>query len=335
MSSISVNRNGAIGELVLNNDKTLNALTHADIKALQQGLAAHQADPEVHAIVIHSKSERAFCAGGDMKQVRDYILAERFDDIHAFFTDEYALNKAIASCTKPYIALMHGIAMGGGLGISVHGDVRIVTETSVLAMPESRIGFFADVGASYFLPRLPQRAGWWLSLTAASVKGHEAVQVGLATHFVNSDKRGELLDSLNKALQALPAPSAELINTAMHEVLDQYTTQTPDNGFDHIMKKRQTWFADNNLDAIKKRLESSVQQGDEDAAHLQHLLDTGSPYSAQISLQLLADATGRTLEECLALELALGEQAVRYPDCAEGVRAVLVDKDRKPAWQPL
>ena len=186
MSCVRVETNGAIGELILCNDRTLNALTHADINALHAGLAAHEANPLVRAVLIRSESDRAFCAGGDMKQIREHVLAEQFDAINAFFTDEYALNLAIAQCTKPYIALMHGIAMGGGLGISVHGSVRIVTESSILAMPESRIGFFPDVGASYFLPRLPRRAGWWLGLTAASVKAQEAVQVGLATHFVQS-----------------------------------------------------------------------------------------------------------------------------------------------------
>lgn len=332
MSSIKVSTDGAIGELILCNDKTLNALTHEDIRALHLGLAAHEADPSVRAIVIRSQSDRAFCAGGDMKQIREHILAERFDDINTFFTDEYALNLAIANCTKPYVAVMHGIAMGGGLGVSVHGRVRIVTETSVLAMPESRIGFFPDVGASYFLQHLPKRAGWWLGLTAASVKAHEAVRVGLATHFVQSHRLDELLATLNTALQALTAVSPERIEQTVRTTLDDYATQAPDNSFDAVMKKRQFWFADNDLDAINQRLIDSVQSGDDDARHLKNLLDAGSPYSARISLQLMKDASGKALEDCLALELALGAKAVRYPDCAEGVRAVLVDKDRNPSW---
>ena len=333
MSCVKVDTNGAIGELILCSDKTLNALTHADITVLHSGLAEHEADPSVRAIVVRSESERAFCAGGDMKQIREYILAGRFDDIDAFFADEYALNQAIADCTKPYIALIHGIAMGGGLGISVHGSVRIVTESSVLAMPESRIGFFPDVGASYFLPRLPQRAGWWLGLTAAPVKGHEAVQVGLATHFVPSHRLDDLIVSLNSALQALAVSTPELIDNVVLTTLNDYAIEAPDNGFDSVMTRRQSWFAGSDLDAINRRLADSMQQGDEDARQLKAMLDAASPYSARVTVQLLNDATGKSLKDCLALERALGAKAVRYPDCAEGVRAVLVDKDRNPKWQ--
>ncbi|MFK8079827.1 MAG: enoyl-CoA hydratase/isomerase family protein [Granulosicoccus sp.] len=131
MTFVRVQKNGALGEILLCSPSTLNALTHADIKALRSGLAAHEADPSVRAIVLRSDSDKAFCAGGDMKQVRSHILAQRFDLVEDYFTDEYALNLAIARCTKPYIALMKGIAMGGGLGISVHGDFRVVSEQSL------------------------------------------------------------------------------------------------------------------------------------------------------------------------------------------------------------
>ena len=120
----------------------------------------------------------------------------------------------------------------------------------------------------------------------------------------------------------------------MHQTLDAFATKATDNEFDTVMAQRQSWFADSDLDAIKHRLTTSAQSGSEDARHLKALLDTGSPYSARISLQLLEEAAGKTLKDCLALELALGSKVVRFPDCAEGVRAVLVDKDRNPSWQP-
>ncbi|MFK7996325.1 MAG: enoyl-CoA hydratase/isomerase family protein [Granulosicoccus sp.] len=333
MTLVKLQQNGAIGELMLCSPKTLNALTHTDIQAVRSGLARFEADATVRAIVIRSDSERAFCAGGDMKRIREHILAKRFDDIERFFTDEYALNLAISRCQKPYIALMNGIAMGGGLGISVHGHFRVVSENSRLAMPESRIGFFADVGASYFLPKLPHRAGYWLGLTSVSVKGHEALLVGLATHYIKSESFGALQEELAARLLALDcdAPKEEMHN-AVRSTLDAFSAPCPDDNFVTILAQREQWFADNSLDAIQDRLAAATNAGDEDAAQLLALLEAGSPYSARSLMSLLENASNKTLQQCLELELALGAEAVRYPDCAEGVRAVLVDKDQSPAW---
>jgi len=200
MSQVKVSQQGALGELLLDNPSTLNALTLSDIQALHTGLHEHEANPDVKAIVIRSSSSKAFCAGGDMKHIRTQAMQGNVESIESFFREEYALNLAIARCSKPYIALMDGIAMGGGLGVSVHGSVRVVTERSLLAMPETRIGFFPDVGASYFLPRLHHGAGIWLGLTSMAVRGHEAVDVGLATHYVKSDQLNSLWEALNAAL---------------------------------------------------------------------------------------------------------------------------------------
>jgi len=333
MTIVRVNRQGIIGELILCGTKTLNALTHKDIKAFKAGLDQHVADSSVRAIVVRSESGKAFCAGGDMKQIREHILAERFDEIKDYFSDEYSLNLAISRCTKPYISLMHGITMGGGLGISVHGTARIVTETSLLAMPETRIGFFPDVGASYFLPRLPHRAGYWLALTADSVTGPQAVRLGLATHYMDSSRLDEIIPALNAALDKQNLSSTAAWFETVEQCLEAMGETVSDEKFERDVEKRSAWFADDHIPAIRHRLTVDSLNNDKDATRLLMLLDEGSPYSEKITLQLLREAAGQDLQNCLLLELALSDKAVRYPDCAEGVRAVLVDKDRKPVWQ--
>ena len=169
--SIRVEKQGAIGFLVLSQPSTLNALTLDMVDALHGGLRVLEADASINIIVIRSSSNRAFCAGGDMKRIRQYCMDKNFEAVSRYFSNEYALNLAIARCSKPYLALIDGIAMGGGLGVSVHGRFRVVTEKALMAMPETRIGFFPDIGASYFLPRLPSRCGYWLGLTSETIKG--------------------------------------------------------------------------------------------------------------------------------------------------------------------
>lgn len=338
--SIQVTRDGPLGHLVLCDAGTLNALTLDAIKALRNGLAQHEADPQIKAIVISSQSERAFCAGGQMKSLRKSAIDQRFDEIDTFFENEYGLNLAIANCSKPYIALIDGIAMGGGLGISVHGFARVVTERAVLAMPESRIGFFPDVGASYFLQTLPQRAGYWLGLTAAPLKAGEAVIAGLATHYVAGNQLPTLLARLHASLQQVDADDAKGCLSIVTSELGKLGNMPTDVAFEDTLAKRKKWFADSDLNAIRQRLiDASNTNGDntisdrEDAQQLLTLLDAGSPYSARITLELFQKTKGQSLENCLKLERQLANEACRHPDFVEGIRSVLVDKDRNPCWK--
>lgn len=333
MSRIQITQDSVIGELILDNPKTLNALSQADIQAIKSGLDAHEANPDVRAIIIRSTSHKAFCAGGDMKHIRELALAGEVDKIHGYFQNEYALNLAIARCSKPYIALLDGIAMGGGLGISIHGKYRIVTERSMLAMPETRIGFFPDVGASYFLPRLPHRAGFWLGLTSMAVHGQEAVAVGLATHLINSEKLESLRDTIRESLQQLPGPDDATLYQCVTDSIESAAEQVNKQDFQACLEQRELWFANSDLSIIRDKLQGAVNAGHEDAAHLLELFNAGSPHAMQLTLQLLADAQGKSLEQCLQLELALSSKTALHADCIEGIRAVLVDKDRKPLWQ--
>ena len=340
MSGIQVETQGSVGYLTLSKPETLNAITQEMIDELHQGLRQHEENVSVKIIVLRSASERAFCAGGDMKRIRQYALDKEKEPIKHFFTQEYALNLAIANCSKPYVSIIDGVAMGGGLGLSVHGHYVVVTEHALMAMPESRIGFFPDVGASHFLQNLPYNCGNWLALTAMSVKGAQAVQAGLATHHIKRDQLPALLSQLENWQEERnenqqQATDENSIGSALHSIqqcLDSVSQSVVDNDFTTVLQQREHWFSSDHMPTIRNQL-SEASANNEDALKLLTLIEKGSPHSYALTLTLLADTKGMSLENCLTAELALSVDAAFHPDLAEGVRAVLVDKDHKAAWQ--
>lgn len=339
-NGIRIDTRGPLGMLVMSRPATLNALTIDMVQALSAGLRQLESDNEIKLIIICSDSERAFCAGGDMKRIRQHALNDEHDAIGHYFTNEYALNLAIAKSRKPFLALIDGVAMGGGLGVSVHGQYRVVTERALMAMPESRIGFFPDVGASWFLPRLPQRCGYWLGLTSASVSGREAIEVGLATHYIASESLDALLCALEAALQDESCHTCDEACRIVERVLAEETDESVSDdsrsaeeaeAFRQVIAQRAQWFSDDDLASIRARLQADAEQS-EDATHMLALLDSASPYSLDTTLTLFRQASGLELEDCLQLELQTAQEACRHPDLVEGVRAVLVDKDKNPRW---
>ena len=308
-------RQGRVGRLTLNRPKALNAIDGGMVRTLHGALDAWRDDPAIEAVVIEGAGGRAFCAGGDIRQVRDLALAGRHAEIEAFFADEYALNAAIARYPKPYVALIDGVCMGGGMGLSIHGSARVVTDAAVLAMPETGIGFFPDVGASYFLPRLPGDHGMVLALTGARVGGADAAGLGLATHYVARDRIAVLADELAEAgivalaTAALPLPTDA--GVAPPEVVAAFGADSVAGILDRLASLR--------------------------SAPAQEMLDTlrsRSPTAVLRTFELMRLGARRTLEQCLAIELELARHATRHPDFAEGVRAMVVDKDRNPRWSP-
>ena len=305
---------GRIGRLLLDRPAALNALDPGMIRALHAGLDAFAARPEIHAVAVAGAGGRAFCAGGDIRAVRAQALAGDMASVRAFFAEEYALNAAIAAFPIPYVALIDGICMGGGIGISVHGDIRVATEAALFAMPETGIGLFPDVGGSYFLPRLPGALGFYLGLTGARLSGADAVHAGLATHFVPRAGLAALEADLARdgvaaiARHAAPLPPFSL---APHQA-----------AIDRC-------FGGASLPAILAALEAE----DTEWAHATlTTLRAMSPASLLWSHRLLREGAHRHLGACLDAELALVLRVTRHPDFAEGVRAMLVDKDRKPVW---
>ena len=314
--TVIARRDGRAGRLLLNRPKALNALDLPMIRALAAGLAAWRDDPTIHLVLIEGAGDRAFCAGGDVRALRQHQLDGDRPPINAFFQEEYALNLQIATYPKPYVALIDGICMGGGIGVSLHAPYRVATEHASFAMPETAIGFFPDIGASFFLPRLPGEIGTWLGLTGARIVGADAVHAGLATHFT---PRADL-----------PALAAALAADGIG-ALGPRAAALP--GFTHADSRAaiDACFAARTIPDLLARL---AAEGSQWARETLTTLGTVSPSALFWTLRLLREGAGRTLPQCLAAEFALTHTTMRHPDFIEGVRAMVVDKDRRPAWSP-
>ncbi len=314
--SVIAARDGRIGRLTLNRPKTLNALDLGMLRAIAGALDSWRDDPHVHAVVIEGAGGRAFCAGGDIRAIRQLSLDGDREGVETFFAEEYALNQAIAEYTKPYIALVDGICMGGGIGVSVHGGYRVASEHAMFAMPETAIGFFPDIGASYFLPRLPGALGLFLGLTGTRVLGADAVHAGLATHFTPRARLAELVAAL-----AQDGPAA----------LGRFAETLPPSTLDADRPAIEQCFAAGSVADIFTRLERTPGEW---ASRTLETLRGMSPSALLWSLRIIVEGADRSLGQCLAAELALTRTATSNGEFLEGVRAMVVDKDRQPKWQP-
>ncbi|MFG2714310.1 enoyl-CoA hydratase/isomerase family protein [Streptomyces goshikiensis] len=308
---------GRAGRLVLNRPKALNALSHSMVLRIEEALTAWRDDPAVETVVISGAGERGLCAGGDIRAI--YEDARTGGSASAdFWRDEYRLNALIARYPKPYVALMDGIVMGGGVGVSAHGTVRVVTERSRVAMPETGIGFVPDVGGTYLLALAPGELGTHLALTGAPVGAADALLCGLADHFVPSERLGALVADLARAPvhDALapyvgPAPAGEL--ASHHEWIDHcYAADTVEEVMDRL-------------------LASGVPAAKEAAA----TLAAKSPTALKVTLEALRRARRLgPLERVLEQEYRVSCAALSSPDLVEGIRAQVIDKDRAPRWSP-
>jgi enoyl-CoA hydratase len=314
--TVIARRDGRIGRIVLNRPQALNALDLPMIRGCARALAGWREDPHVHGVVIEGAGDRAFCAGGDIRALRQYELDGEHHKAETFFREEYELNLMIATYPKPYVALIDGICMGGGIGVSVHAPYRVATERAAFAMPETAIGFFPDIGATFFLPRLPGQLGTFLGLTGLRMQGADAVHAGLATHFVPR----EVLPALSQTL-ADDGPGALGAHAAP---LPPFSLAAERVAIDHC-------FGAGSMREIVRRLEAL---GTEWSAGSLATLRTVSPSALCWTLEAMRRGANLTLPQCQAAELALTRTAMRHPDFAEGVRAMVVDKDRKPRWQP-
>jgi enoyl-CoA hydratase len=314
--SIVARRAGAAGTILMNRPRALNALDLGMIEGIAAALRDFRDDPALRLVLLEGAGGRAFCAGGDVRRIRELALAGDAAGIEAFFAAEYAMNLGIADFPKPWISLIDGVCMGGGIGVSVHGSHRIVTEHALLAMPETAIALFPDVGTSFVLPRLPGALGNWLALTGARLKGAEAVEAGLATHFMPRESipalRAALLEGDAGAVARFAQPVPPGAIAAQRAAIDRC--------FGHAT-----------LLAIRAAL---AAEGSDWAAAQLAILDRVSPTSMAVTLELLRRGTTMDLAACLRMELALTRTVTRHPDFAEGVRAVLVDKDNAPRWAP-
>jgi enoyl-CoA hydratase len=306
-------REGRAGFILLNRPRALNALDHSMIHEIAAALDTWRDDPSVHAVVIEGAGGRAFCAGGDIRAVREMALAGRQADIHQFFAEEYAVNQAIASYPKPFIALVDGICMGGGIGVSVHGAIRVASESAMFAMPETGIALFPDVGATYILPRLRGHIGMYMALTGARLMGPDAAFAGLATHFTDRDTIAGLSAAVAadgvSALARVPRPFEPPLAAHINAINRCFGADSV-AGIISGLEAEQTDWARDTLATLRSM----------------------SPSAILWTFEIVRAGVGRTLPQCLAAELALTQHATQHPDFAEGVRAMVVDKDRKPHW---
>jgi enoyl-CoA hydratase len=310
-------KRGALGLLTLDRPKALNALTHGMITAIVAALTPWAADDGVKAVAIRGEGDRAFCAGGDIRAVQQAVIAGT-DGGPRLLADEYRMNALIGAYPKPYVALLHGITMGGGAGISVHGCTRLADASLIFAMPETGIGFIPDVGASYFLSRAPDRLGLYLGLTASSIGLGDAMAAGLVTHGVARTDFDAVSAALAKG-ETVEKAIAPFVRKSAAGLLAEHR------------RRIATIFSAPSVEAILERLD---RDGSAFAVETAQVIRSRSPTALKLVFRQLHAAEGLSLKECLAMEYRLALRMLQGHDFREGVRAALVDKDRQPKWQP-
>jgi enoyl-CoA hydratase len=323
-SEILFERRGAAGIVTLNRPKALNAVTHGMVKALRAQLDGWADDPAVTRVVIQATGERAFSAGGDIRVLYDLGQAGRHDEALQFWRDEYSLNAAIKGFRKPYVALIDGLVMGGGVGVSVNGSHRVAGDRFSFAMPEVGIGFFPDVGATWFLPRMPGEIGTFCALTGDRFTASDGVSFGIATHRVPSRHFPALIEGLSGTV------SVDAVLAAFAEPAGGGAILSRDTAIDRL-------FAERSVEAILDALDreaSDRRQEAEWAAKTAATMRTKSPLSLKIALMQVRRGKAWDFDSCMRAEFRIVSRVVHGHDFYEGVRAAIVEKDNTPHWQP-
>ncbi|MFJ4157890.1 enoyl-CoA hydratase/isomerase family protein [Pseudomonas sp. NPDC089752] len=318
-----------IGHLTLNRPAGLNALTLEMVRSLRQHFDRWAEDPQVQAVVLRGEGPKGFCAGGDIRSLYDSFKAG--DTLHEdFFVEEYALDLLIHRYRKPVLVLMDGFTLGGGMGLAQGCDLRVVTERSRLGMPEVGIGYFPDVGGSYFLSRIPGELGTYLGVSGAQIHAADALYCGLADWFVPSEKLAALDEGLDR-LSFGDNPLKDLQNLLAKlgsQVLDDAPLEQLRPIIDHF-------FALPDLAAIIEQLRAvSIGNSHQWALATADQLESRSPLAMAVTLEMLRRGRHLALEDCFAMELHLDRQWFQHGDIIEGVRALIIDKDKQPRWNP-
>ncbi|MFN0193616.1 MAG: enoyl-CoA hydratase/isomerase family protein [Aestuariivirga sp.] len=313
---IHIRIEGRAGRITLNRPEVLNALTHDMVKAMTRALTAWAGDAAVELVVVDAIGGRAFCAGGDI-QTLYHEGRSHPESGRGFWRDEYSLNALIHHYPKPYVALMDGIVMGGGVGISAHGSHRIVTERSTVTMPETSIGFMPDVGGTRLLADAPGQTGFYLGLTATRMAPGDAIHAGFADTYVPSEKLPGLTEALKQDGIGVipdfvaPLPSSKL--AGLRPTIDLH-------------------FGESSVSAIAASLEAADGAWERETLEA---LRRVSPFSAAAAFEALRRARQtQDIESCLITEYRFAWRSLDGHDFFEGIRAAVIDKDRKPKWQP-
>jgi len=309
---------GKAGFVTLNRPKALNALTHDKVKALASQLEIWAQDPDIRHVVIRGAGGKAFCAGGDIRSIYDARLSGEVEGLKTFFRDEYTLNAYIKAYPKPYIALIDGIVMGGGVGVSVHGSHRVGTENTLFSMPETGIGFFPDVGGTFFLPRMPGSIGIYCALSAGRLRQADALASGVLTHAIAQESLSELQSALE---------TADDVDATLERFrVSPETGPVESNGalIDHA-------FSASSVDEVLERLDVS---SDAFATKSADAIRGKSPTSVLIAFEQMKRGASLNFNECMKLEYRIASRILHGVDFFEGIRAVVVDKDQSPKWTP-
>ena len=331
---VSTRQHNHIGFITLDRPKALNSLSLEMVRRITQTLLDWESDPEVRAVVIHSSHERAFCAGGDIRFFYDVGTATTRGDsalLEDFFTEEYALNHLIHHYPKPYISILNGVVMGGGMGIAQAGpgnQCRIVTERTKMAMPEVNIGLFPDVGGSYFLSRCAGQLGTYLGLTGAVINAADAIYADLADIYLPSQQIPALLQFLETTNVS---ESAADLRSQLRNFSLPYQDQL---GASELAMHRSTidsYFAHDQVSTIVQLLNADSSAF---AQQTHALMITRSPLLMCVTLEQLRRGLEMNLADCLRMERSMVRHCFKHGEVLEGVRALVVDKDNQPQWQP-
>lgn len=317
MSDILIRKSGPVGHVTLNRPKALNALTYQMCLDLELALDIWRNDDQIRLILIDAIGDKAFCAGGDIQEMYDTGRAGNYSYGQKFWADEYRLNAKIAQYPKPYVALMQGFTMGGGVGVSCHGSHRVVCETSQIAMPECGIGLIPDVGGSLLLARAPGHIGEYLGTTAARMGPADAIFAGFADHFIPCDTWADLTD--------------RLVETGDIAVLEQFAQTPPPGRLAPLQAQIDQAFAEPDMAQILLAL----TKGEPDfATKTAKALSRNSPLSMAATIDIIRRVRyENTIEAALLLEYAFTSRAMERGDFIEGIRAAIIDKDRNPEWR--
>ncbi|HLV07671.1 MAG TPA: enoyl-CoA hydratase/isomerase family protein [Croceibacterium sp.] len=320
MSEVLIRREGAVGYISLNRPQALHALTGEMCEGISAALSAWRDDPEIAAIVLDHAEGRGFCAGGDVAMVRRSVLEDGGEAGRAFFRAEYRMNHLLFTYPKPVVAFMDGVTMGGGVGLALPCRYRVATENTLFAMPEGAIGLFPDIGAGWYLPRLRARIGVFLVLTGARLDGAECLWAGLATHYLPSEHVAEAKRRMAEQPDTIDA------------ILSELSVEPPPARLARNAERIERLFAADRLEDILAALEGDPSEW---AGKEWRAVAAKCPTSAKVALRQFAESLNkRDFANEMALEYRLAARMIMRPDFTEGVRAVLVDKDNAPRWEP-
>ncbi|QRZ61686.1 enoyl-CoA hydratase/isomerase family protein [Rothia sp. ZJ932] len=324
-SLVLVEVRGGLGVITLNRPRAVNALNYEMLKSVDGALTDFESNEGVHAVLIRGAGERGLCAGGDVVSLYRAIEEENFAFAEDYFRVEYTLNHRIAHYPKPYIALMDGLVLGGGIGASAHGSHRIVTENTKAGMPETVIGFSPDIGGLNILARAPHHFGTAMALTGIHVGAADALAVGLADYFIPVERLDELQEALTQV------SGAEQVT----RTIEQFTQDAGASAFEENKEWIEAAFSKENPQQIADTLKKAAQgESSSLAEELYASILRNSPTGVKTALKAIRRAEGQSLAQTLEQDYLTSCNALRAHDMREGIRAQVVDKDRNPVWEP-